>query len=88
MNSTTPRPIRSIDEIERDFVDLMAARMPATIAREKFERLWDETNTIAAQRVMSAQGDAYITLLKRMHETFESRYHDASPRRPLKTPRH
>jgi hypothetical protein len=90
MNSPTSKPIRSVTEIERDFADLMAARLPATVAREKFERLWDETNSIAAERVPSALGEAYVLLLKHMHETFESRYREPVARgsvRPRRGPR-
>ncbi|WP_246279148.1 hypothetical protein [Paraburkholderia ultramafica] len=63
-----------MEEIEKDFADLVASRLPVWIAREKFELLWDETNLVAARLVFTTEGESYISLLKRMHETFESRY--------------
>ncbi len=73
------RPARSAQAIDRDFEDLIASRLPGTIARDKFERLWDETNAVAAEMVLTAQGQPYISLLKRMHQTFESRYPGGTP---------
>ncbi|WP_429304096.1 hypothetical protein [Paraburkholderia sp. GAS199] len=52
----------------------MAARLPHDAARDKFERLWDETNALAAKTVHTFDGQPYLSLLKRMHQTFESRY--------------
>lgn len=63
--------VRSPDEIEQDFAELLTSRLPVAVASEKFERLWDETNTAAAKLVATGQGLPYISLLKRMHETFE-----------------
>jgi hypothetical protein len=68
------RPPRSADEIEEDFLDLMMSGIPADIAHDKFERLWDETNALAASTMMTPQGLPYIALLKRMHAAFTGRY--------------
>jgi len=68
------RPPRSADEIEKDFLDLMMSGIPPDIAHDKFERLWDETNALAAAAMMTAQGLPYIALLKRMHVAFAGRY--------------
>ncbi|SDH78839.1 hypothetical protein [Paraburkholderia phenazinium] len=74
MPETTAKPARMPEAIEKDFMDLMASRLPVTVAREKFERLWDEVNTSAAQLVGTERGSPYLALLKRMHETFENHY--------------
>jgi hypothetical protein len=74
MSNKTPGPARSPEAIDRDFADLMASKMPGALARVKFEMLWDEANAIAAQTVHTAEGQQYISLLKRMHQTFEGRY--------------
>jgi hypothetical protein len=68
------RPPRSADEIERDFRDLMMSGIPSAIAHDKFERLWDETNALAASSMLTEQGRSYIALLKRMHAAFAERY--------------
>ncbi|MBN3767480.1 hypothetical protein [Burkholderia sp. Ac-20365] len=72
--SATARAPRSADEIEKDFLDLMMSGIPPAIAHDKFERLWDETNALAASTMMTAQGLPYIALLKRMHSAFTERY--------------
>jgi hypothetical protein len=82
MPETTPKPARTPEAIERDFVDLMASRLPVTLAREKFERLWDETNGVAARLVSTERGRPYLSLLRRMHETFENHYRGAPQRNP------
>jgi hypothetical protein len=70
-----PQPhARSPEAIDKDFAELIASKMPMDAARDKFERLWDEANAIAAQTVHTVEGQRYISLLKRMHQTFESRY--------------
>lgn len=74
MSENTAKPARSPEAINRDFADLMAAQLPGVPARDKFERLWDEANSIAAQTILTPQGQEYLSLLKRMHQTFESRY--------------
>lgn len=74
MSDKTPPHARSPEAIDQDFADLMASKMPGDAARDKFERLWDEANAIAAQTVSTAEGQRYISLLKRMHQTFEDRY--------------
>ncbi|AXE98790.1 hypothetical protein [Paraburkholderia hospita] len=68
------RPRRCADEIEKDFLDLLMSGIPPDVAHDKFERLWDETNTLAASSMMTAQGLPYIALLKRMHTAFMERY--------------
>lgn len=68
------RPRRAADEIEKDFQDLMMSGIPPDVAHDKFERLWDETNALAASTMMTAQGLPYIALLKRMHSAFTERY--------------
>ncbi|WP_109479492.1 hypothetical protein [Paraburkholderia sp. C35] len=73
------RPPRSADEIEKDFLDLMMSGIPPEIAHDKFERLWDETNALAAAAMMTSQALPYIALLKRMHVAFAGRY----PRRSV-----
>ena len=80
MPDTTAKPARTPEAIDKDFTDLMASRLPVTVAREKFERLWDETNTVAAQLVGTEPGSPYLALLKRMHETFENHYRGAPQR--------
>lgn len=79
MSENTAKPARSPEAIDKDFADLMASKLPGTVARDKFERLWDETNAIAAQTVLTPQGQKYLALLKRMHQTFESRYPESGP---------
>ncbi|SDR24484.1 hypothetical protein SAMN05443245_3876 [Paraburkholderia fungorum] len=74
MPDKTPPPARTPEAIDQDFADLMASKMPTDAARDKFERLWDEANAIAAQTVHTVEGQRYISLLKRMHQTFEGRY--------------
>lgn len=73
---TTPqaRPPRCADAIEKDFLDLMMSGIPADVAHDKFERLWDETNALAASAMMTTQALPYIALLKRMHTAFGERY--------------
>jgi hypothetical protein len=68
------RPPRPAEEIEKDFLDLLMSGIPADIAHDKFERLWDETNTLAASSMMTPQALPYIALLKRMHAEFAGRY--------------
>jgi hypothetical protein len=80
MPDTTAKPARTPEAIDKDFTDLMASRLPVTVAREKFERLWDETNSLAAQLVGTERGRPYLTLLRRMHETFENHYRGAPQR--------
>ncbi|ALL64863.1 hypothetical protein K788_0002367 [Paraburkholderia caribensis MBA4] len=72
--SAAARPPRRADEIEKDFLDLLMSGIPSDVAHDKFERLWDETNALAASSMMSAQGLPYIALLKRMHTAFAERY--------------
>ena len=68
------RPRRCADEIEKDFLDLLMSGIPPDVAHDKFERLWDETNTLAASSMMTARALPYIALLKRMHTAFAERY--------------
>lgn len=74
MSENPPRPERSVEAIDRDFADLIASRLPTVEVRDKFERLWDEASSIAAQTVETPEGQRYISLLKRMHQTFKSHY--------------
>ncbi|RKT26404.1 hypothetical protein B0G69_2149 [Paraburkholderia sp. RAU2J] len=74
MSDKSHQPGRSPEAIDQDFADLMASKMPSAVARDKFERLWDEVNAIAVKTVHTAEGQRYISLLKRMHQTFEDRY--------------
>jgi hypothetical protein len=75
MQTSPPaRAPRSAEAIEKDFLDLMMSGIPADIARDKFERLWDETNALAASSMMTDRGRPYIALLKRMHSAFAGRY--------------
>nr|WP_241018629.1 hypothetical protein [Paraburkholderia sp. Tr-20389] len=55
-------------------MDLMMSGIPSDIAHDKFERLWDETNALAASMMMTSQALPYIALLKRMHADFAGRY--------------
>lgn len=66
--------LRPIAEIELDFANLLVSRLPVAIARDKFERLWDEANAVAGQLVLTSQVTPYLALLQRMHDAFESRY--------------
>lgn len=81
MSDIVRRPSRPPEEIERDLADLMASPLPVSIARDEFERLWDETNALAARLVPTAEGEPYISLLKRMHEAFSQHYGEAPARR-------
>jgi hypothetical protein len=72
--NATGRPQRAPDDIEKDFLDLLMSGIPAEIAYDKFERLWDETNALAASSMMTPQALPYIALLKRMHAEFAGRY--------------
>jgi hypothetical protein len=74
MSDKTPPQARSPEAIDKDFADLIASKIPSDAARDKFERLWDEANAIAARTVHTEEGQRYISLLKRMHQTFEDRY--------------
>ena len=66
---------RPVAEIEQDFADLLASHLPLAIARDKLERLWDETNIAAAQLMPTTQMAPYISLLNRMQDALETRYH-------------
>ena len=71
MSDTLSRPI---EDIESDFAILLASGLPGRIAREQFERLWDEVNAVAARLVPTSQAEPYLALLSRMHTSFEHRY--------------
>jgi hypothetical protein len=64
--------------MENDFVELVASRLPAPIASEKFERLWDEVNLAAASVMSSPEVNGYIALLRRMQRVYESQYRRSS----------
>jgi len=66
-------PFRPIAEIEKDFTDVLASRLPAVVLREKLELLWDEANIAAGEFVLTAHAAPYLSLLNRMQETFERR---------------
>lgn len=68
------RVYRPISDLEYDFAELLASRLPLVVAREKFDHLWDEVNEAAAVAVSSPQAGSYLGLLKRMQHTYESRY--------------
>lgn len=74
MSDKAPPHARSPEAIDKDFDDLMASKVPTDAMRDKFEKLWDEANAIAAQTVHTVEGQRYLSLLKRMHQTFEGRY--------------
>ena len=65
---------RSVEDIEDDFVQLVASRLPLLIASEMFERLWDEVNSAAASVISCPEVNAYIALLIRMQGVYESHY--------------
>jgi hypothetical protein len=48
----------------REDVKLMAAQWPGVPARDKFERLWDEANSIAAQTILTPLRQQYLLLLQ------------------------
>jgi hypothetical protein len=64
---------RPITEIEKDFTDAQASRLPAILIREKLERLWDEANIAASGLLSTALAEPYLGLLKNMEETFQKR---------------
>ena len=73
---------RPITEIEKDFTDAQASLSPAMVVREKLELLWDEANIAAGELLLTAHAAPYLSLLKRMQETFEKRdYVDRFARR-------
>ena len=65
---------RSVGDMENDFVELVASRLPFAIATEKFERLWDEVNLAAGSVISSPEVNGYIALLIRMQGVYESQY--------------
>lgn len=65
---------RPVGDMEKDFVELLASRLPLAIASEKFERLWDEVNMAAASVISYPEVDGYIALLIRMQGVYESQY--------------
>ena len=67
-------PRRSVADMENDFVELVASRLPFAIASEKFERLWDEVNLAAASVISSPEVNGYIALLIRMQGVYELHY--------------
>ncbi|CAM2153748.1 conserved protein of unknown function [Pararobbsia alpina] len=69
-------PMRTTAEIEYDFVALLAGQLPAEVARREFEVLWDESNRALVATLGTAEGEAYLSLLKDMHIQFVKRYGD------------
>lgn len=51
-------------------------KMPMALAREEFERLWDEVNSIAAVLIATSSVTPYLALLHRMQAMFETRFTD------------
>jgi hypothetical protein len=70
--------VRSLEEIERDFAELLASRLPNAIVHDQGERLWDETNEIAVRAIETPHVAPCLDLLKRMQATLESRYGEGS----------
>jgi hypothetical protein len=68
--------MRSIAEIQYDFVALLAGELPAEVAHREFEVLWDESNRALIATLGTAQGDHYLALLKDMHMQFVKRFGD------------
>ena len=64
---------RPITEIERDFASVLVSRLPAIVLREKLEYLWDEANIAAGELVLTAQAAPWLSLLRRMQDTFDKR---------------
>jgi hypothetical protein len=65
---------RPVGDMENDFVDLVASRLPLAIASEKFERLWDEVNSAATSLMSCPEVNRYVALLIRMQGVYESQY--------------
>lgn len=76
MSSTSATDGRSLKAIEADFDGLVESQMPIALAREEFERLWDEVNLIAALLIATSSVTPYLALLQRMQEMFETRFAD------------
>ena len=68
--------MRSIAEIQYDFVALLAGELPVEVAQREFEVLWDESNRALIATLGTAQGDHYLALLKDMHAQFIRRFGD------------
>jgi hypothetical protein len=66
-------PIRTVEEIEKDFSDLMSSHIAATLIHDGLEQLWDEANSIAAAMMLTEVSHPYIALLARMQRAFEAR---------------
>ncbi len=79
---------RPVGDMEKDFLELLASRLPLAIASEKFERLWDEVNSAAASVISYPEVNGYIALLKRMQGAYESQYRGSTHMNGLRaTPR-
>jgi hypothetical protein len=73
---------RSLEVIEADFDDLLGSPLTVARAREEFERLWDEVNSVASQIVSTSNVVPCLALLQRMQQVFETRYADQALARP------
>ncbi|CAM2153736.1 protein of unknown function [Pararobbsia alpina] len=85
MNQESAARVRTPNEIEVDFATLVRSGVPLETAKLKFEVLWDETNRAAMTLLGSAEGNAYIELLRRMHDRFEVQFRNAPPRKSSKS---
>ncbi|MEJ0004235.1 MAG: hypothetical protein WDN30_13040 [Pararobbsia sp.] len=55
---------RTPAEIEYDFIELLASRLPTDVAKREFEILWDESNAALIARLGTAEGEHYLDLLR------------------------
>ncbi len=67
---------RTPAEIEYDFIELLASRLPTDVAKREFEILWDESNAALIARLGTAEGEHYLDLLRAMHARFVALYGD------------
>jgi hypothetical protein len=72
-------PVRSVREIENDFAEVLASPLPAAIALDKLERLWNDANLGAGLLLPEEPGLPYLALLKRLQETFDRYRSSAAP---------
>ncbi|MEM5318306.1 hypothetical protein [Paraburkholderia sp. JHI869] len=50
---------RSAGDMENYFLELVASRLPLSIAREKLEHLWDAVNSAVSSVISSLEGYGY-----------------------------
>jgi len=70
--------VRSLEDIERDFAELLASRLPSAIVHDQVERLWDEANEIAVRAIETPQVAPCLDLLKRMQAMLKRHYLEGS----------